>query len=196
MKRQESGVGDYGSKLVHAASSLTDAKYETVVSAEGSVIVIRSKTESLIIYIIFLLLVIVPPLAVIMEDPSNTSFIIGAGWFLLFGYTFYKLIGADMSARFDLDSGTVELRSSNPLIMLLRKMIPFRFAWEKRHIWTRFSHIKVDIKQYGKTKSSRGFRLYFKSYDGALVPFAEFMNEKLAHTAASIIAEMTGCALE
>ena len=187
---------DYGSKLVNAAREWTAAKYESVVSAEGPVIVVQSKTESVFIYIVFLLLVIVPPLAVIMDEQSYTTYAIGAGWFLLFGYTFFKLMGGDMSARFDLISETVELRSNNPLITLLRKVIPFRFSWEKRHMWARFSHIKVTIKQYGKTKFSRGFRLYFRGYEGTLVPFAEFMNEKLAYAAASIIAAMTGCELE
>ncbi|MEE9523785.1 MAG: hypothetical protein V3V59_03430 [Thermodesulfovibrionales bacterium] len=187
---------DYGPKLINIAKLWTSAKYESVVSMERSVITISTKTESIIIYFVFLLLVIVPPVAIIVDDPSYGSYVIGAGWFLFFGYTFYKLMGGDISARFDLKNGTVELSSNDPLITLLRKVIPFRLPWERRYMWNRFSHIKVKMKQYGKTRFSRGFRLYFRSYEGKLIPFAEFMSEQLAYNAASIIAEMTACEME
>ena len=188
--------GDYGPKLVNAAKLLTDAKYESVVSLEDSVIIVQTKTESIIIYIVFLLLVIVPPAAVIIEDPSYESYAIGAGWFILFGYTLYKLIGADMSSRFDILNGMVDISSNNPLITQLRKVVPFKFKWENKYLWARFSHVKVIMKHYGKTRFSRGFRLYFRNYEGMLIPFAEFMNEQLAYNAASIIADMMGCELE
>jgi hypothetical protein len=187
---------DYGLKLVNAVNLWTSAKYESVVSMKGSVITISTKTENLIIYLVFLLLVIVPPVSIIVDDPSYGSYVIGAGWFLLFGYVFYQLMGGDISSRFDMNSGTVEITSNNPLIMQIRKVIPFRFSWEKRYMLARFSHVKVTMKQYGKTKYSRSFRLYFRSYEGKLIPFAEFMSEQLAYNAGSIIAEMTGCEME
>ncbi len=125
---------DYGRKLVNAVNLWTSAQYETVVSMKGSVITISTKTESIIMYIIFLLLGIVPPVSIIVDDLSYGSYAIGAGWFLLSGYVFYKLMGGDISSRFDMNSRTVKITSNNPLIMQIRKVIPFRFSWEKRHM--------------------------------------------------------------
>ena len=184
---------DFAQRLISAVDSLSESRHESHISADGNIIQISSRPEGLVIYLFFILLVLGPPAAVLVEEQSYGSSAVAIFWMLMSGSIFYKLTGGDMSTRFDLTSGSVEISSNNPLVLWMRSHhMNVTYSWEGRYLWTRFTRVVIKEKQYGKWSINRGHRLYFESPDDGSYPFAEFRNRSLAGIVASVISEMTG----
>jgi hypothetical protein len=179
-------------ELEEAVRALAESPHETRVLRSGDTLELSSRPEGPVIQFLFLLMVIVPPAGVLLEEQSASAGVAAVLWLLVIGSIYYKLIRADMSALFDLRAGTVEVRSVNPLVLLERKLLPLRFPWEGRFLWTRFRRVEVREKLYGKWSINRGHRLFFVDSEGKSIQFAEFMKAELAYTAARAIARVTG----
>jgi len=181
-------------ELEQVFSKYREVKYETRVRWRDNAIVIYANPESLWTYLVFLAFLLAIPILVLYEEVSPSGVFVSVFWLVMFLPLFYNLTKGDMEAAFEQNTGVVVVKSISPIVIFFKEKLhlPVRYRWEGRHVLTEFERVEVREKQYGKSYSNRGFRLYLVPSQGKAVPFAEFRSRQLAWDVAAVVRKMAG----